>query len=272
MICNFSLRGITIQNTMPAITTFRVLMEEKIRLAEDVGKFQFSIIEEILKLGNEIYYKAIGGAEDDILPIRIVPPEGGFKRAEKRAIEDGRPFNIFVSTLDEPSLESLIQGISEVTRMSSKFHVQDVPVRLILFSTIKSRPYKDMLSLPASDCFKITADMPVLFELAEKDRFPSLHKTLSKAEFLWEYFSAEHLPAGNIPPDSFEIKSYSLRGKEANIGGSQFFSISGTVEFCIKSSEENVVKKINALLHFLEFSGIGCLKRYGFGNVRVISR
>ncbi len=253
---------------MPAIINLRVLLEEKVDVTETIGEFQYRVLKSIIKMGSEVYYTSIESEEEEeeYLPIRIVAPEGGFQRAEKRALNEGRPFDMLVATLDEPSFEAIVQGVSEITRNSNRFDVGDIPARLILFNTVRSKLYRDFLSSHTAKIIKISSDMPVLIDTG-KSRFPDLKEVFRLAEELWEYFSDESLP--DVDVEHFQIKSYKLRGKQVNFRNRNVFSIDGNLEIEFDGSEEGELKKANALMHFTEFSGVGLFRKFGNGSVRI---
>ncbi len=253
---------------MPAIINLRVLLEEKVDVTETIGEFQYRVLKSIIKMGSEVYYSSIESEEDEeeYLPIRIVAPEGGFQRAEKRALNEGRPFDMLVATLDEPSFEAIVQGVSEITRNSNRFDVEEIPARLILFSTVRSKLYRDFLSSRTAKIIKISSDMPILIGI-NKRRFPDLKEVFRLAEELWEYFSERSLP--DVDVEHFQIKSYKLRGKEAHFRNTKVFSIGGNVEIEFDGGDEAELQKANALMHLIEFSGVGLFRKFGNGSVRV---
>ncbi len=254
---------------MLSIINLRVLLEEKVHLVESVGEFEFRILQKIMEVGDEIYFKSFSD-DDEAFPVRITPPPGGFRRAEKRAIEEKRPFNIYIATLDEPSFETLVQGISEITRNENRFTIDTIPVRLILFNTIKSKLYRDLLTSHISRKIKIKFEMPYLMKMESYDKFPIPTNILNKAEDMWEFFSRESLPCARISSESVSVESYFLKGQKMHVAGQQFFGIDGEMEIEIKSNDEDVIRKINALLHFTEFSGIGLWRRYSYGSLKII--
>ena len=253
---------------MPAIFRFRLVATTEFKLKESIGAFLFRTILAILELDDPDYASELIKITEngqELPPIRILAPPGGFRRLEIKDIEIGKPFNLKVAVLNEDAFEKLLKGVGKEARLQKGVTLNHASIRIVLFNTDKLLTYQDFICEGIkSESFKFNIEMPIVMK---KLTIPTPQWIMDRLLESWERYSDTELPAQVIPDDILELQNFNLHSLTVQIDQKELQGVKGKIQFKLAVKDEAIQETIWALCNYAEFTGFGMFSHLGYGTV-----